>query len=501
MKKITLYMLLVLLGVSCSEDYMDITATDVVTEDQLSAETVQPLVTGMYEWMIKYNSLDRDDNLHTDYGLMGILFKLDLQNDDMIMTQQGYSWMWADYRFTNRDAALVDVMLYWNYFYKLIKSSNKIIASLPEDTAELTDEQLAIFGQAYAFRGMAYHYLVRLYQHTYVGHQQEVSVPLITEATTLEEMRNNPRASVETIYSLVESDLETAYNYLDGWSRPAKNIIDQQVVAGFRARIYLDKEDWEKAAQYAEEARAGYQLMSREEYVSGFNDIENKEWIWGAIVTTDSDISLSGIVNFTSHMSSTAYGYVAAGSMFKAIDAKLYDQIPVSDVRHDVFLSEDSEISTAFGPRNAPKYVNMKFLPIDDQFNNDEDYVFMRAAEMYLIEAEALARQGNPHAADILYDLLSIRDTEYIKSTSTEDDLVNEILFQRQIELWGEGFSFFDHKRNKKPIVRDYEGTNHPTQARTNYPVESNVFRMLIPRSEIENNQGISQSDNNPAED
>lgn len=498
MKKIILYILLVLFVISCSEDYMDIKSTEVVTEDQLSAETVQPLVTGMYEWMIKYNSLDRLDNLHTDYGLMGILFKTDLQNEDMVMVAQGYNWMWADYRFTNRDAALVDVLFYWNYFYKLIKSSNKIVASLPEDTSELTEDQLAIFGQAYAFRGMAYHYLARLYQHTYVGHEQDPAVPIVTEATTLEEMRDNPRATVEAVYNLITSDLETAYNYLDGWARPSKNIIDQQVVAGFRARVYLDMENWSSAAQFAAEARAGYPLMSREDYTGGFNDITNGEWMWGAIVTTDSDISKSGIINFTSHMSSTAYGYVAAGSMFKAINAALYDQIPETDVRHDIFLSEAAAISTAFGPRDAQKYVNMKFTPIDDQLNNDEDYVFMRGAEMYLIEAEALARQSNAQAADILFDFVSARDPEYVKSTSTGNNLVSEVLYQRQIELWGEGFSYFDHKRNKLPIVRDYEGTNHPAQAQFNFSSESDIYRLIIPRSEFENNNGVSQSDNNP---
>ena len=500
MKKVIIYLFLLFIVVSCSEDYMDLEPTKVVTEDQLSEKTVQPLVTGMYEWMIKYNSLDRDKTLHTDYGLMGMLFKTELMNDDIVMTQQGYNWMWGDYRFTNRDAALPDALLHWNYFYKLIKSANKIIASLPENTEELSVDEKAIFGQAYAFRGIAYHYLVRLYQHTYKGHEQDPAVPIILETTTLEEMRNNPRASVEDVYSVIKTDLESAYNLLEGWSRPAKNIIDQQVVAGFRARMFLDIEDWANAAKYAQEARQGYPLMSKEDYKAGFNDISNEEWIWGAIVTIESDIAASGIVNFTSHISSTAYGYVAAGSMFKAINAKLYDKIPESDVRHEVFLSEDTEISTAFGARNALKYVNMKFLPLEG-FNNDEDNVFMRSAEMYLIEAEALARQDNPNAADILFELVNKRDPEYTKSASAGTDLVNEILYQRQIELWGEGFSFFDHKRNKKPIVRDYEGTNHPTQARTNYPVESNFYRLIIPRGEYENNDGISQTDNNPVQD
>ncbi len=498
MKKL-IYILLAFIVVSCSKDYMDINSTEVVTEEQLSAKTVQPLITGMYEWMIKYNSLDLASTRHSDFGIMGIAIFTDLSNDDMVMTRQGYGWLWDNYRFTNRDVTYADVLFYWNYFYKLVKASNQIIKSVPENINDLATSEKALYGQAYAFRGMAYHYLVRLYQHTYKGHENDPSVPLITEKTTLEEMRNNPRATVAEIYALINTDLEAAYNLLDEWTRDSKSKIDKNVAAGLRARMYLDMEDWANAAKYASEARSGYSLMSREDYVAGFNDINNSEWMWGAIVTKDSDISKSGIVNFTSHISTTAYGYVAAGQMFKAIDAKLYDQIPASDIRHDVFLSEAKPITTAFGVRNVPKYVNLKFREVDDNYSNDEDYPFMRAAEMYLIEAEALARQGKANAADVLYDFMTVRDPQYTKSTQTGQNLVNEVIFQRQVELWGEGFSFFDHKRLKKAIVRDYAGTNHPTQARTNYVVEDNVYNCLIPISEIENNNGISQSDNNPS--
>jgi hypothetical protein len=72
----------------------------------------------------------------------------------------------------------------------------------------------------------------------------------------------------------------------------------------------------------------------------------------------------------------------------------------------------------------------------------------MRAAEMYLIEAEARARQGNNTAAqEALFTLAKNRDASYTKSTSTGATLINEIMFNRRIEFWGEGFRFTDLKR------------------------------------------------------
>ena len=69
---------------------------------------------------------------------------------------------------------------------------------------------------------------------------------------------------------------------------------------------------------------------------------------------------------------------------------------------------------------------------------------------------------------------------------------------QRRIEFWGEGIAWFDLKRLKKPIIRKYEGTNHNLDAQYDFPAEDNIFRILIPRKEIQDNNGIGEEDNNP---
>jgi starch-binding outer membrane protein, SusD/RagB family len=77
------------------------------------------------------------------------------------------------------------------------------------------------------------------------------------------------------------------------------------------------------------------------------------------------------------------------------------------------------------------------------------DVIHMRAAEMYLIEAEALARQNkNAEAQNVLYALVSERDPGYVKSTNTRQVLIDEILVQRRIELFLEGHRWFDMLRN-----------------------------------------------------
>jgi hypothetical protein len=87
-----------------------------------------------------------------------------------------------------------------------------------------------------------------------------------------------------------------------------------------------------------------------------------------------------------------------------------------------------------------------------------------RASEMYLIEAECQYKMGNESAAQKLLEELNVtsgRDPEYT-CTKTGDELFAEIKKYRGIELWGEGFGWFDLKRWNDPIDRKHfsEGGN-----------------------------------------
>ena len=121
------------------------------------------------------------------------------------------------------------------------------------------------------------------------------------------------------------------------------------------------------------------------------------------------------------------------------------------------------------------------------------DYIYMRASEMVLIEAEAYAHLGNgSKAATVLKELMSKRDPQWSESSVDVED----VYLQRRIELWGEGFTYFDLKRLNKGINRNYQGTNH--RYRLVYPAHDVVWTYQIPQSEIQENDLISESDQNP---
>ena len=75
---------------------------------------------------------------------------------------------------------------------------------------------------------------------------------------------------------------------------------------------------------------------------------------------------------------------------------------------------------------------------------------------------------------------------------------VEDVYLQRRIELWGEGFSFYDLKRLNKGIDRSYEGNNH--LAGYDIKVDAHDVRWIyqIPLSEIQENKLINAEDQNP---
>lgn len=76
-------------------------------------------------------------------------------------------------------------------------------------------------------------------------------------------------------------------------------------------------------------------------------------------------------------------------------------------------------------------------------------------------------------------------------------DLINQILLERRIELWGEGFAGFDIKRLNQAL--DRTGSNHdPVVASVmTLPAESNRFVYQIPQQEIDANGNIGEQDQN----
>jgi hypothetical protein len=182
--------------------------------------------------------------------------------------------------------------------------------------------------------------------------------------------------------------------------------------------------------------------------------------------------------------------------MQKKITKALYDQIPAGDVRKNVFTAPGS------GTTVSPEYNTIKFR-VSNPTSWAGDYLFMRAGEMYLIEAEALARQTQEtQARTVLEALVKVRYPAYSAATFTGTALINQILLQRRIELWGEGVSLLDIKRLKTGLNRPTGAGNHGSPnlnpGVTTMPDQDPRFLFRIPQRELDANESMTTADQNP---
>lgn len=486
-------------------------------------------VSGMYANMIEYGAIAQwyGDVRHYDFGYASTMMMMDASGQDEPSQVSGYNWYNKPLRFVDRTANSETTYFIWNQCYKNIKVANDVLKSV--DLENLSDVAKSYVGQAYAMRAFEYFTLIQLYQFTYKGHEDAAGVPLVTEKTTEAEANNNPRAAVKDVYKQIMDDLNIAIDYLTD-SRSAKSEINRQVAYGLRARVNLVMQNWSDAAADAKKAAEGYTPLSKDAAAApGFNDVSASNWIWGNIVDESNDIVQSGILNFPSMMCSfTGNGYSPTYAC-RMINSKLWKEIPSTDVRkgwwidenlnspivnpkyvvHQEYEDEDGNVVKYLAVYNqtgdevadiTEPYTNVKFGAYKNQYGNELnacDIPLMRVEEMILIQAEATAMGGNVEEGKRILEnfVRTYRDPSYTCNATTAEGVQDAVWFQRRVELWGEGFSFTDLLRLKKPL--DRTGANYEVSVRFNLPAESPIFLYLIPEDEENHNEALV-GNNNP---
>ena len=130
------------------------------------------------------------------------------------------------------------------------------------------------------------------------------------------------------------------------------------------------------------------------------------------------------------------------------------------------------------------------------------DYIYLRSEEAYLMKIEALAHKGSNDAVKELNEFMKTRQPDYEYTFSNKADLIEEIIYQKRVEFWGEGLEYIDNRRLNIPVDRTdetwgAENNNHFPAAKFRHEQEDRNFLYQLPISEIENNSQISSSDQN----
>lgn len=489
--------------VSCDREYLTTDPTDAVSEGTING-TIAKLSTalnGMHR-----NMYYRQNESQGQNGATGVMMYMEVMGEDLIFPATGPNWYISTLRWLdNANANSTNLFYPYDFYYGQIRMANSIIKNAPAAAGDQVDRE-RLMGEAYAFRAFSYTMLTQIYAKRFVPGtaNSQLGVPIRLDDT----YNAIPRSTVDQNYAQINSDLATALTLLTGKTRSNKSHFNVNVVKGLMARVALIQGKYPEAATYAREARQGFALMTNADYKAGFNTYDNKEWMWGY---NPIDTSTDYFGNFMAYMSRN-YNSSQIRQAPKVVNSLLFNSFPATDVRTQVIdptgnhLDLLTEINAAgqivkkpeFAAYTLFPYTSQKFLSVNsagaiDNVTSLGDIPFMRAAEMYLIEAEALAKDNKePQSKIVFNEFEKNRNPAYAGATTTGQAYIDEVLKSRRLELWGEGFRFLDLKRLNLPL--DRTGANHSTVVTNNLlsvPAGDKRWTWLIPQGEIDASQGL----------
>lgn len=493
----------------------ELTAEQVQETNGASPERVQATFVGMFTMMGQPLTGLPNSERPDDWGFPMAAFSLDLEGADIFMQDNNYNWFSPCGEYSSRNANYANPYIRYVVPYRHIGIANEVIGAYPADTEDpVAINQIA---QARAIRAFDYMSLAPYFQFNYQLAKDEPCIPILLDGV---DYSNNPRATVAEVWDYIMEDLNYAVEHLTK-DRPSKDQVNKNVALGLRARANLYMGNYAEAAADAAAAQEGYMPASVSEVsVPAFVNLADHNWIWGITITPE----LAQIMIYATPASwlsaFSGYAYAAGTGNVPCVNTLLYNKIPATDVRKGWWLDENKHSpnwahltwvdpttgASATGDEIADfeyddklafePYSNIKFGMKDGVGStaNNNDWPLMRVEEMILIQAEALAKNGNEaQARQILENFVkTYRDPDYSVS-GRGLSLADEIWFQRRVELWGEGFFMFDARRLNKPVVRTHGNgtTNLPTNFAFNIAADDPWLNLRFPQTEMNNNVGI----------
>lgn len=423
---------------------------------------------------------------------------------------------------------------FWYSYYPNIKSCNDVIALTAGN-----DNLNGYSAIARVYRANMYLDLARLFEAMPVYAEdlgnssayddacfnvQGLTVPIVSENTDESAAKNNPRVSREELFTFILDDLKFAEEAFADYTPTQVTDPSLAVVYGLYARVYMWLGGFEDglngelpegnaayalAAEYAQKAIAqhGGAIMTEAEWTNvktAFNT-KSPSWMW--TLYHSSDTIASNLHQFSAHMAPEAlYGYCQFTS--PGISSESYERLNDTDFRKKLVLGpettyEEFKPYTQLSKEDLGKFAPYTFFKFRPGQGNTSDATIggaiaipmMRVEEMYFIEMEALFHtQGATAAVDKLYAFMANRDSDYKMLTN---DYLDEILFQKGIEFWGEGLLMYDMKRLNIGVDCT-KSVNYDPEARFKSTGRLPWWTAAVPLSETQVNQGIPAEENNP---
>lgn len=505
MKIIKIYIigLLMLFWVGCTENDIDFMPINQITTEEVtnSLELLESAVIGNYAYFSlaegKYG-YDRTRYDVTEY-----------MSDDVIMEK--WSGNHFSYSLTYQPTSASERSLdFWQYSYRAIYSVNVVLEGLDalENLSTVEIEQRdQLKGESLWMRAMFYFDLVRVYGRPY-SHDDpstNLGVPL-TDSTT--ENEGLSRATVKETYEFIEQDLLDAVSLLN---EDKSNIyVSDEVALASLARLYLFMDKKDEAISYADDVinSGRYELLLDDKFANynRYAPEANSETIF-AVKRLESDNVGRYMIGGMMH-GDGGYGEIMVSSTYMDLLFKNPDDLRTNFI--DPQFELDADGNKIADPDNEyygykvtesysiPVYWTQK-LTYQDDVPMLHSPIYFRLAEMYLIKAEAYAKNGQDEMAlemvNVIRERAGLSGDQLFRLDNLQgyESVLDIVLDEDRLEFAHEGHRTHDVFRNKKTMDRSYmtwQGWSGPGSI----PYTSNRILHQIPEAEMLKNGNLIQN-------
>ncbi len=489
--RFSIILLLLLSTISCKDYLDDIKPSDDLPSREIftTALDLETALTGVY------NSV-QSTNL-TSYAVPEILEAFSC-NDSLVASNNQVQ---VEIYSLNMRSGNPQVEALWSEAYKAINLANRILEALGtvQDPALTPEKADQIKGETLFLRGMLYFELVRLFALPY--EQDNLAKPgiplMLSSVLTKSQIQYPARSTVQEVYSQIEKDLTEASGLLPAESERGR--VNKDVATAYLAKVAFQKQDYTTAGDKAQAIISTYLLNDTPSEF--FRNEGSAEEIW-SMVNSSSDANFLLVrrlhqkakrAKISGDLNRRGFAVIVPPSQLSAIADAGYS---VVDFRSDPgapdpMVSDDGIYTNKY----------------EDFTGMTDDAPMARAAEFYLMRAEALARtQGiNEESIELLNQIrrrsLKVLDgsgtvvpdsDSFIEFKASDfpnaDALVAAIILERRVELCFEGNYFHDLMRTKGDVYFYFSG------AFTKIPYDAGRLRLPIPQREIDANPSLEQN-------
>ncbi len=389
MKKYIIAIISIISMVSCS-DMLDQYPHSAISPDAVKDEDLPALVNGMYN---KVQNMPRESFILNDLAGGLVMGKLNANASDLINT------------ITKIDNA--EIKSVWNGYFLALSQVNNVlsITSKMEASPEVNKAKGAgLFFRAYIYLNLVTHW---------------GDVPVLEKST----FDNVPRDPAASVWQFIENDLEKAVDLLKPFTEVGDYYyVSQDAALALKARVLLYEGKKQEAAQLAEELIAKGQFKL-DDFDKIFRKISNTEVIFAfENLTEESSVKMSELFYNYSHPNSGSRIYrptLAISTLFDENDKR-------KTITWDTFGGEDC------------------FNKYPSGQTGTDPVILVRAAELYLISAEAQGLAGISRLNE-LRNKRGLADISPIPAS--EEEYLDLILEERSKEFLTEGHRYYDMVR------------------------------------------------------